>query len=135
MNQDFSIQTDNMVAEEFEFKRELYDYSDIIHIKEPCTLNDGCLLEHFNIIKGKGKDFKISWSLGFGYSEGSHNPGVGRIDEIPMEYFLNNDLLGLSNYLHDRYNKALQITKADILENDDIKALFQLISELKYKAI
>ena len=115
--------------------KKIHTYSDIIHIKGPCTLNDGCLLEHFDIIKGKGKDFKISWSLGFGYSEGSHNPGVGRIDEIPMEYFLNNDLLGLSKYLYDKYHEALGITKSDVLENDDIKALFQLISELKYKAL
>ena len=97
-----------------------------IVIKKGCALKDGTLLEYFLLSK-VGDTAKIHWSVGFGYSWGAHNPGVGGADTIPAELFVHHDLSAFAAYLSEKYRDW--ITYDDVYFNSEIKTLFELLEE------
>jgi len=89
-------------------------------------LPDGCILERFYLHKEKEDVVKIFWSVSFGYSMGSHNPGAGGDDVVPPEYFINHDLSAFATYIANKYKDIA--TYDDICYNAEIQTLFELLS-------
>ena len=89
-------------------------------------LPNGCILEKFNLHKEKDNVVKIFWSVGFGYSMGSHNPGAGGDDIVPAEYFVNKNLSAFASYISNKYKDI--ITYDDICYNGEIQTLFELLT-------
>lgn len=95
---------------------------DIVLKKAGCSLPDGGLLECFHLHKKRYGEIKVSWSVGFGYAMGAHNPGASGDDIVPSEFFFNHDLHGFAAYLSDTYKGV--ITYDEVYYNAEVKALF-----------
>ena len=102
-----------------------------IDLRKCCTLsNRREVLEHFVLHKQKYNTISADISIGFGYSVGSHNPGVGWSVKIPGIYFKNCDMYGLSQYIARRFNDSnIYLKDKEICKNDEIITLFELIRE------
>ncbi len=98
----------------------------IVLKKSGCGLPNRCILEHFYLHKEKDDVIKLFWSIGFGYSQTGHNPGVGGRDIVPAEYFNNRDLSAFATYISNKYKDIA--TYDDICYNSEIQALFELLT-------
>lgn len=108
----------------------LYGMRFEIVLKKPgCSAGGGCILERFVLHKEPYEKVKLSWSAGFGFQMGAHNPGAGGTDDVPSEFFLNHDLSGFAAYISGKYKDFASYD--DIWYNGEVQTLFDLCAELK----
>lgn len=109
--------------ETIKLPRSLHSMSFDIVLKEAgCSLANGGILECFKLHKKRYGEIKVSWSVGFGYAMGAHNPGAGGDDIVPSEFFFNNNLPAFAAYLSKKYKNL--ITYNEVYYNAEVKALF-----------